>query len=248
VGDAVLLSAHGLEGIDIVTDSGKFAGSVLRVLFHPSEPRAVGYEVDRPRLFGLLRRKPVYLALDSAVPRTDKVVIEAADRDAWGKRAAKRLGFGTWDVTVVWRHMPVRTESGVRLGAVKDVIFAPDGPVRTVELSEGVAADVALGKREVAGELVRGFDGDTVRVADEAAKVEHAGGAAAVAGRATAVGADAAGKAAVAAGKAAGKAVAYGKSAAKVASQSDAGKKAMDWLKKAKDATIDAMGPPEDDE
>ncbi|MBI5232280.1 MAG: hypothetical protein HY876_08970 [Coriobacteriales bacterium] len=242
-----LLSAHGLEGVDVFNDRDKFVGTVGRVLFHPSEPRAVGYEIERPRLWLVIKRGPAYLALDSAVPRNEKVTIETPGRDAWGKRAAKRLGF-SWDDTVVWRHMPVHTRSDKPFGNVSDVIFEPDGPIRRVELSEGVAADVALGCREVDGPLVIGFDGQVVRVEDAAAEVDFTGGAAAMAGKGTALAADAATKAGAAAGRAAGKAVAYGKSAAKVAAQSETGKKAMDWLKRAKDATLDAMSAPEDED
>lgn len=242
-----LLSAHGLEGVEVCDEAGKRLGEVGHVLFHPSEPRVVGYQVERPRLWKVVKRPPVFLALDSAVPREKRVTVDVGGRDAWGKRAAKRLGID-WDKTVIWRHMPVITASGEQIGTARDIIFAPDGPVRRVELSEGMTSDAALGRREIPAELVRGFDGESVRVDDAAKQAEFAGGAAAVAGRGTAVAADVAVRAGEAAGKAAGKAAAYGKAAAKVAAESETGKKAIGWLKRATDATIDAMKAPDDDD
>jgi len=118
---------------------------------------------------------------------------------------------------------------------------------------------MAVGVRDLPARMVIGFDGEGVIVADEAAHIEVDGGAAAAAGKATAVAADAAGRAAAVAGDAVGRAAVvageatatatvYARAAAKKAAQSDAGKKTMGWLKALKDEVVDAMGAPDDED
>ncbi len=84
--------------------------------------------------------------------------------------------------------MPVLTESGTELGTVRDAVFAEDtGELNALGLSEGATRDVAIGVRDLPARMVRGFDGEAMVVSDEAARVEVDGGAAASAGKATAV-------------------------------------------------------------
>lgn len=236
-----LLSAWGLEDIALVgtTKKRKRIGKVSHVLFHSSEPRAIGFEIRRPRIAYLWDRKDIFVAMDRVEIGDDEISIPDK-RAATGSAAAKRLGVA-WDDSVIWRGMPVLTESGTELGTVRDVVFELEtGVVDRVEITTGLAADAALGRREVKlADIVR-FDGEVVRVKDSATK-DFSGGAAAVAGRTTAVATDAATRAAKTA-------AVYGKAAARMARDSEAGKKAIGWLKRAKDATIDAMQAPEDEE
>lgn len=224
----------------VVSAKGKRIGRVLDVLFEPGGVRVVGFVVARPRLFYLFDLKDRFLALDSTTVEGGQIVV-GAGKDPWDAPAAKRLGF-SWDDTVIWAGMPVRTRAGAKLGAVRDALFDPaTGRLAAIGLTGGLTADLAVGVRDVAAAQVEGFDGHFVVVADDVVRTETSGGAAAVAGRTAAVGAktveDIAKKAAV-----------YGKAAAQVASQSDAGKKAMGWLKSMKDTVVDAMGDPDEDE
>lgn len=232
-------------------------GRIGDVLFHPDEPRVVGYTVERSDLAMMIERKDRTLALD----RTELVdgSIQVDGSHAWDHGAAKRLGID-WDKTVVWLGMPVHTRSGQQLGLVRDGVFDPTtGELNALGLTTGITADMAIGVRDLPASLVMGFDGEGVIVADEAALIEVDGGAAAAAGKGAAVAKDAAGRAAVAAGDVAGraavaageataKAAVYAKAAAKVAAQSDAGKKTMGWLKAMKDEVVDAMGAPDDED
>ena len=232
-------------------------GRVGDVLFHPDEPRVVGYTVERSDLALMIERKDLMLALDSTNLVDGHIDVEGPH--AWGHSAGKRLGVD-WDKTVVWLGMPVHTRSGQRLGLVRDGVFDPaSGALNAIGLTTGLTADVAVGVRNLPAGLVVGFDGEGVIVADEAALIEVDGGAAAAAGKGAAVAKDAAGKAAVAAGDAAGRAVVaagvatakasvYAKSAAKKAAQSDTGKKTISWLKAMKDEVVDAMGAPDDED
>lgn len=226
--------------------SRKKMGKVVEVVFHPETNAAVGYVVARQDLLFLFRRKDVMLAFDRATVLADKIVVDG--KQAWGASAAKRLGIG-WDATVVWRGMPVRTKAGKSLGYARDaVIDEEDGRLNALGLTSGIAADVAVGTVDMPARLVKGWDGAAIIVEEEACAVESEGGAAAVAGRATAVAQDRATKATAAAVKGAKTAAAYTKSAARVAAKSQTGKKVGGFLKSVRGQIVDAAGVPEDDD
>ena len=166
---------------------------------------------------------------------------------AWGPAAAKRLGL-KWDETVVWRGMPVRNKGGKSLGFVRDaVIDEHDGSLNGLGLTSGIAADMAVGTVDMPARLVKGWNGSAIIVEEEAKRLESDGGAAGVAGRATAVAQDRAGKAGAAAVQGAKTAAAYTKSAVKVAAKSGTAKKVGGFLKSMRDQIVDAAGVPDDD-
>lgn len=220
-------------------------GRVVQVLFHPTEPRVVGLLVERSDIALVIRRRDRMLALDRAA--FGERGVNVTGPSAWDASASKRLGFD-WERSVIWSGMPVRTESGASLGSVRDAVFDPaTGELNALGLSAGMTADVAVGVRDLPAGLVRGFDGAAVVVADQTAEIKVDGGAAAVAGRGAAVARSEAGKAVETAAKTAARAAVYGKAAAKAASRSQTGKKALGWLKSLKDEVVDAMGPPDDE-
>ena len=231
------------------------AGTVGYVLFHPTDPRVVGFAVERSDLALMVERKDRFVALDRVALVDGELQVHG--KAAWDSAAAKRLGIG-WDKTVGWAGMDVRTESGQALGTVRDGAFdETTGELDALVLTEGTSRDVAIGVRELPAGMVRGFDGEAVIVANAAADVEVDGGAAAAAAKAAAVVkvksdqvADAAtekfDEVAVAAGEAAGKAAFAAKKAAKAAANTEPGKKAMSWLKSVKDGVVDAMGSDDD--
>lgn len=246
-GKAIPLVARSLiemYRLDVVSSKGKSLGRVADVLFHPSRNEIVGYVVARPRLGMVIDLPDRYLARDRAT--IDGELLRAsAEAGTWDAPAAKRLGID-WDVSVIWAGMPVRTQSGARLGEVRDALFEPEtGMLKTLGLSGGVVADAAVGTRDLPASLVIGFDGEAVVVSDEGAARQTSGGAAAAAGRGAAVAKKTAGDAADRASEVAIKAASYGAAAVKVAAQSDTGKKTIGWLKKMKDAAVDAMGEDE---
>jgi len=209
---------------DVYSAKGKRLGRVADVLIAPGSCTVAGLVVSRPRLLFLIDRDDRYLALDR-VRFVDEGVVLDEPKGAWDAAAAKRLGY-SWDDTVIWMGMPVVSESGEKLGAVRDGLFdEKSGAISAIGLTGGLTADAALGVRDLPASAVA---------------VETSGGAAAAAGRGTAV----ATKAAV---EAAAKAAVYGKAAAKAAGQSEMGKRAAGWFKAIKDEVVDAMGDPDDE-
>lgn len=256
-----MLSIRELDRLKVLGEPNKKtgvrrkAGTVGYVLFHPSELRVVGLAVERSDLALMIERKDRYVAIDRVTLVDGELHTHGSA--VWDSAAAKRLGID-WDTTVAWVGMEARTESGLVLGTVRDAVFDEQtGELNAVGLSEGATRDAAIGVRDLPVRMVRGFDGEAVILTDEAAKVEVDGGAAAAAGKATAVAkvkteiamdnaTEKIDEVAVAAGEAAGKAVAYARVTAKKAASTQQGKKAMGWLKALKDEVVDAMGPPED--
>jgi uncharacterized protein YrrD len=224
----------------------KRIGKVVDVVFRADKPVAVGYLVARPDVLFLVRRKDLLLAFDRANVLNDKIVVDGDA--AWGKSAAKRLGIN-WDKSVIWRGMKVRSDGGQSLGYIRDaVIDEDDGRLNALGLTSGIAADVAVGTIDIPAKLVKGWDGSAIIVGEEVRAIESDGGAAAVAGRATAVAQDRAEKATTAAVQGAKTATAYTKSAVRVAAKSQTAKKVGGFLKSMRDTIIEAAGPPDDDD
>ncbi|MDZ4168460.1 MAG: PRC-barrel domain-containing protein [Coriobacteriia bacterium] len=232
--------------LPVVNEAGKRIGRVLDVLFAPEGARVIGFAVARPRILMLLDRKDLYLALDRATLEPDRVVA-ARGAASWGRSAAARTGI-SWDDSVIWVGMPVRSESGASLGTVRDGLFDPQtGQLDAIGLTGGIAADIAVGVRDLPVEVVRGFDGQAVVLSDDAADTDTSGGAAAAAGRGVAVAKKTGSDLGKQATGAARTAAVYGASAVRAAAKSETGKKTIGWFKSIKDEVVDAMGDPDDD-
>lgn len=180
-------------GREVLAPDGSRLGSVAAVLFHPEGARVVGVQVDPGAVLGVFDRPSRYLLLENLDSSEGGEYITclsgALPKDSAGERV---LGL-SWDETVVWHRMPVRSASGEEVGTVRDVSFdASTGELVILRISTGAFGDAALGKLEVPRELVRGFDGDAVVVlpgygdirADGGAAKALASGAAAVKARA----------------------------------------------------------------
>lgn len=173
---------------EVLSSSGQHLGSVGAVLFHPTEPRVVGIQVDRGSLLGVIDRAPAFVALAALSAEGAQAVRVDSDKlpkDAAGER---ELGY-SWHDTVVWRGMPVRTSAGEGVGIVHDAAFdATSGELTSLSISTGAVGDLALGRFEVPRELVQGFDGESVVVAPGYNELRADGGAAkAAAAGATAI-------------------------------------------------------------
>jgi len=171
-----------LIGLDVIGASGNRLGCVSGVLFHPREPRVVGLVVKRPRAVGVVTRPPAYVALPAFEFRTVDVHLGTKGLPT-NARGAKVIG-ASWDDTVLWDAMPVRSTSGQGVGAIGDASFdAATGTVRSLRVSTGVLGDIAVGRLDVPGELIVGFDGDAVVIDAGYADLEKSGGAAKVAAK-----------------------------------------------------------------
>jgi len=190
-----MLSAHDIIELPVVDARDRDAGMVEHVLFHPQAPTVVGFQIRPPRLAHLIARKPRFVPLGQVQILEGRLRYTSAKPDT-RLQAEKKQGF-TWDDSVVWRMMPVVSESGQALGLVKDVLFsASEGKVQEVFLTGGLAADIAVGTQRLSGEMVIGFDRgkEAIVARDVALSVELSGGVAAKSGRAAAVAKVTAGK------------------------------------------------------
>ena len=219
-----LIATTELSGKHVVGGRArKRIGKVHFFVFHPTEKRCMGFTVKRPDAALMFKRKDLFVALSGYTVEDGKVVVSDAP-DASDKGAIKALGV-SYDACVIWEGMPVCTVSGDTLGYVRAVTFsAESGKVRSVEVERSMASDALLGKLVIPSKLIGGFrlgqgaalaalgdyDGSSetelsmrgaIVVADEAAHVETQGGAAAAAGKVTAVAVDKAKKGATKAKK-----------------------------------------------
>jgi sporulation protein YlmC with PRC-barrel domain len=235
-----------VEGLEMVSSIGKVLGTVKHVLFHPTEPRAVGLiVVPRPFLFLFARKERLLLLRPEMLPPKGGKEFSWRDKKLpLRDESTKGQGF-TWEQTVIWRYMEVRLESGKRVGSVADVVFGRKklGVLR-LNLSGGSATDVAVGRTVVPGELVHGFDGTNVVIDDAFTTLNPTGGLAAssakvvVRGR---QGVDKAADAALAAGV-------VGLSAVERSFTKGWGAKAVKAVKRAQKAAGKMGAPPDDEE
>lgn len=219
------------EELPVIDACGKKVGRVSYVLFHLADPTIVGFEV-RMRLFlFLFERKRRY------VPYSGVTIAEGEMTLSEGTRLEKARARGSsvdWEQTVIWRGMPVRTDSGTPVGAVKDVDLDREGRVTRLVLTRGATSDMAIGVREVSGDEILGFSEGSVRLSESVVNPEFSGGAAAGAGKAAAV-------AKVTAERAAAGAVTAAISAGRAAKRSSVGKRAAQSWKGFTDGIKEGM-------
>lgn len=205
-----LVTTKSLSGLRAISQTkGKRIGKVRHFVFHPSEKRVVGLTVKRPDAALMFHRKDLFVALDGFHVEDGQLVVHE-DASATDKGAVKALGVN-WDACVLWIGMPVLTQSGDSLGYVSTVTFdRQTGVVRSLTTENGAAENALLGRRSIPAKYVKGFrrgqgealapmgsregTGDeqevergAILVSDAALDVPVQGGAAAAAGKATAV-------------------------------------------------------------
>ena len=173
----------------IVLDAnGKKVGVIDDVLFHPTQPRAVGYSVTPVRIGHVIKRHDKYLSLDATDLTADGEIQAVLKKDAWNKRAEKSFDY-SWDDTVIWYGQHIHTRSNEHLGRVSDALFSlEDGSVGAIEVTDGSLSDVTLGKRTIPVEMIEQFDLDdmyAIVVSDAAARCTYHGGLAVTAAHMT---------------------------------------------------------------
>ena len=190
-----------IEGASLSGADGVALGSVVRVLYHPQEPRAIGLMVRGPSIHGMVERRDTFLPLSGVRFEANAVVSDLAKLPT-GREAADRLGFDP-DTTVIWSGMPVLGPSEQPVGIIAEVEFDPaSGEIARLQVAGGAVADTAYGRFLVPWALVEGYRAGAVRITAEAGELEATGGMAKVAAQ-TAVAASEAAKSAAAAGEAA---------------------------------------------
>lgn len=187
-------------------DAVKKVGRIRSFVFHPKEPRCVGFLVKRPDIVLMFHRKDLFVAFNGFHLQDGDIVLndDAGSKD---RSACKALSIDL-DECVIWVGLAVMCEDGTMLGEVESVTFDGDtGRVITLEISQGATANALLGRRTIAADEICGFrrgigralyladDGDdralgALLVRDEAKKADVQGGVAEKAGAASAVAAD----------------------------------------------------------
>ena len=207
------LTTKDLYGRKVVNPKGKKIGKVRRFVFHPAEKRLVGFTVKRPDAALMFHRKDLFVAIDGFDMDDDSRIIVHDDASATDKGACKALDID-WDECVIWVGMPIMTSSGDFLGYVDVVTFdSQTGTVVRISTENGATNDAILGKRKIPSSYIKGFkrgqgialapmgeyhgedpeeaaETGAILVADRALELPVEGGAAAAAGKATAVVAD----------------------------------------------------------
>ena len=234
-----MANIRNVDGMKLWKTDGKRFGTIEHVLFHPVKPHVVGFQIQKTPWLYVIDRRPAFVPLDEIEITKEKLTLRAK-KPVIGRAAEKRQGF-EWDKTVIWAGMPVHTKSGDEAGYVKDAQFrASGGTIRKIMLTGGMTADAAIGTREIEGDRLVRFDGEHV-IIEDIAESEFDGGFAKQAGKGTAV-------AKVTAEMAAKKAYVAGVAGAKIARDSDIGKKAARAFKLFKEAAKDAIIVDDDDE
>ena len=207
-----LITTKRLIGCRAVEESkGKRIGKVRHFVFHPSEKRCIGFTVKRPDAALMFHRKDLFVALHGYHFDEGQIIVHS-DSQATDKAAIKLLGVD-WDACVIWIGMPAITQSGKMIGYVDSVTFdQSSGDVHSISIENGAANDAILGKRSVPANLIKGFrrgigsalapageyggqedpeaERGAILISDRALDLPVHGGAAATAGRATAIVAD----------------------------------------------------------
>lgn len=200
------ITTKDLFGLRVVNEKGRRIGKVRRFVFHPSERRCIGLLVKRPDAALMFHRKDLFVSL-GGFELADGQVVVSDDAEATDRGAVRALGVD-WSACVIWVGMPVFTESGEGLGFADVVTFdRATGAVASLTTENGAANKAILGTRAIPGKMVLGFkrgDGDpenpgAIIISDDVLGIPVEGGAAAAAGKATAVVADKAKKGAAAA-------------------------------------------------
>ena len=207
---ASYITTKDLVGRKVVNHKGKKIGKGRRFIFHPSEKRIIGFTVKRPDAALMFHRKDLFVSFDGFDFDEENLIVVRDEPTATDKGACKALGVD-WNACVIWIGMPVMTASGDFLGYVDVATFDLEtGALVRVSTENGAANDALLGKRRIPASYIKGFrrgqgialaemgeyngeDPDealetgAILVADRALDLPIEGGAAAAAGKATAV-------------------------------------------------------------
>ncbi len=170
-----------------VVRTGKSArklGKISHAIFHPSEPRVVGFLVSRSDIALMIKRSDVFIAFDSLTEVDDFLYVASEAKDATGKQALARLGVDL-DKCSIWKGLPIVTDDGEEVGKVGDVIYdEATGAVDHVSVYSNAVDKAVKGQREIPLELVLGIEDIKLIVGSDALGIEQSEGLAEKAGSA----------------------------------------------------------------
>ena len=156
-------------------------GKIGVTIFHPTEPRVVGFVVKRPDFLLMIKRKDKFLAFD-AFEEVDGRFRITKDKESWDEPAIERMGVD-YDKCIIWENMPMRTEDGSEIGRVGIVEFNDKtGRVEKIIASDGATAKALIGSVEIPIEFIKGYRDGFLVLRPAAAEIEPSGGLAAKAG------------------------------------------------------------------
>jgi sporulation protein YlmC with PRC-barrel domain len=204
-----MVFASNIEGAPLTGAGDAPLGVVTNVLYHPSEPRAIGAAVRPTALLYVVDRPGTYLPLSALTFRAGGSSCDLVKLPST-RRGGELLGFDP-DLTVIWTGMNVLGPRGEKVGWVSDVGFdEATGSITRLDVGAGVVGDVAHGRYLVPGVAVLGFRDGAVMIDAEVSELEGSGGlakAAAEGAVAAAAVAHAAGEAVIEASGAAGRTI-----------------------------------------
>lgn len=169
----------------VVLREGKHfkAGKIKHSVFHPTEPRLVGFVVHKGDTMGMIKHKDHFLAYDSFTVEDGKLHA-SSDADAWDEKACERLGID-YDKCIIWKAMPVVTEDGTSIGKVDDVEYDErDGHILRFITTEGALSDFLVGEYSIDGSEYVRFAAGKIVIRQSAENTSPTGGAAAKVGEA----------------------------------------------------------------
>lgn len=159
------------------------AGKVKHAVFHPTEPRLVGFIVHKGDTLGMIKHKDRFLAYDSFTIH-DGRIHASKEAEAWDGKACERLGID-YDKCIIWKAMPVVTENGTSIGKVDDVEYDEHtGRIIRFVTTEGALSDFLVGEYSIDGNEYVRFAGGKIVIRQSEANTSPEGGAAAKVGEA----------------------------------------------------------------
>ena len=163
----------------------KRLGKTHNLVFSPEGTKVVGLMVRRPDIAGMVKRRDVFLAIDS-LAITKLGIIAYRGGESFDDAARKRMNLN-WDSCLIWAGMDVKTKSDKVLGRISDISFSPiTGQVTYFYISDGAVADSLVGMIKISPDLVIGHKSGYMIVSDEASSLKLSGGLAQTAGQASA--------------------------------------------------------------
>ena len=164
-------------------DSKLRLGKIKHAVFHPTEPRLVGFIVHKHDTAAMIAHPDKFLAYDSFKVADGRLHASLVP-DALDERAYKRLGLDC-DKCVVWKGMPLVSSDGAELGRVEDVEYDErTGEVHRIITSDGALASFLVGNYNHGCMGYKGYKDGKLIIDSEADTNNATGGVAAAAGEA----------------------------------------------------------------
>ena len=162
------------KAVVVQEGSGRKLGRIKHAVFHPSEPRLVGFVVHRGDTLGMIKHPDRFLAYDSFAVRDGRIVARKGS-DGWDTRACARLGVD-YEACTIWRGMTLATADGEELGSIVEVAYDErTGRVESVTTTDGPLSQLLVGASAHPAGALRGYRDGHVEVEPGAPAVLEGG-------------------------------------------------------------------------